>query len=41
MLTGECKGLVMEYLRCLKTHNNDNGQCRHLSKAYLQCRMDK
>lgn len=41
MLTGECKDLVTDYLRCLKNHKNDNGQCRHLSKAYLECRMNK
>lgn len=31
----------MAYLKCMKASKNDNGQCRHLSKAYLQCRMDR
>jgi hypothetical protein len=38
---GECKSVMQEYMACIKAHRNDNGKCRHLSKAYLQCRMDK
>lgn len=32
---------MREYLACLKAHKNNNGACRHLSKAYLACRMDQ
>ena len=32
---------MREYLACLKKHKNNNGECRELSKAYLQCRMDQ
>ncbi|SPO28675.1 related to COX19 - Cytochrome c oxidase assembly protein [Ustilago trichophora] len=38
---GECKSVMQEYMNCIKYNKNDNGKCRHLSKAYLQCRMDK
>lgn len=38
---GECKDVMQEYMNCIKKNKNDNGACRHLSKAYLQCRMDK
>ncbi|KAJ9473928.1 Cytochrome c oxidase assembly protein COX19 [Pseudozyma hubeiensis] len=38
---GECKTVMQEYMNCIKYNGNDNGKCRHLSRAYLQCRMDK
>jgi len=38
---GECTAAMREYLACLKVHQNNNGACRHLSKAYLACRMEK
>jgi len=38
---GECKQAMTEYLKCLRANVMDNGQCRHLSKAYLKCRMDR
>lgn len=38
---GECTAAMREYLACLKAHQNNNGACRHLSKAYLACRMEK
>ncbi|CDS03043.1 hypothetical protein LRAMOSA00445 [Lichtheimia ramosa] len=38
---GECKDFMKEYVKCLKENKNNNGKCRHLSRAYLQCRMDK
>ncbi|PWN46780.1 hypothetical protein IE53DRAFT_350229 [Violaceomyces palustris] len=38
---GECKVAMMEYLKCMKENKSDNGKCRHLSKSYLECRMDK
>ncbi|GAA96129.1 uncharacterized protein L969DRAFT_83996 [Mixia osmundae IAM 14324] len=37
---GECKVFMKEYLKCLKTHKNENSKCRHLSKSYLNCRME-
>ncbi|KAI8096393.1 putative metal ion transporter [Halteromyces radiatus] len=38
---GECKQYMQEYIKCLRANKNNNGACRPLSKAYLQCRMDK
>ncbi|KAF9939440.1 Cytochrome c oxidase assembly protein cox19 [Mortierella alpina] len=32
---------MKEYLVCLKENQNNNGKCRHLSKKYLSCRMEK
>lgn len=33
---------MTSYLSCLKSHRGTNSnECRLLSKAYLQCRMDK
>ncbi|KAK4590745.1 hypothetical protein RGQ29_021067 [Quercus rubra] len=30
-----------EYLSCLKSSGHNSEKCRHLSKKYLQCRMEK
>ncbi|CAI9089640.1 OLC1v1024251C1 [Oldenlandia corymbosa var. corymbosa] len=30
-----------EYLNCLKSSGHKSEKCRHLSKMYLQCRMEK
>ncbi|EXB74553.1 hypothetical protein L484_026250 [Morus notabilis] len=30
-----------EYLNCLKSFGHQSEKCRHLSKKYLQCRMEK
>ncbi|KAK7845312.1 uncharacterized protein LOC112032414 [Quercus suber] len=30
-----------EYLSCLKSSGHNSETCRHLSKKYLQCRMEK
>uniref|UniRef100_A0A7N2R4G7 CHCH domain-containing protein n=1 Tax=Quercus lobata TaxID=97700 RepID=A0A7N2R4G7_QUELO len=30
-----------EYLSCLKSSGHTSEKCRHLSKKYLQCRMEK
>ncbi|KAI1320448.1 Cytochrome c oxidase assembly protein cox19 [Mortierella claussenii] len=38
---GECSTFMKDYLTCLKENQNNNGKCRHLSKKYLSCRMDK
>lgn len=38
---GECKSFMQEYLACLRANKNNNGACRHHSKAYLACRMDQ
>lgn len=32
---------MQDYMSCMKANKSDNGKCRHLSKLYLQCRMDK
>lgn len=36
----ECLRPKEEYMQCLKTSKYETMSCRHLSKAYLQCRMD-
>lgn len=38
---GECKSLKTEFLKCLKTQGNEHIACKQLSKAYLECRMDR
>ncbi|XP_043485605.1 cytochrome c oxidase assembly protein COX19 isoform X1 [Polistes fuscatus] len=38
---GFCKQVMVNYLRCLLEHNNQNTMCRHIAKDYLGCRMDK
>ncbi|KAE8232069.1 hypothetical protein CF326_g2900 [Tilletia indica] len=38
---GECKDAMKAYMACLKANRMDNGQCRALSKQYLECRMAK
>jgi hypothetical protein len=38
---GECKDFMQGYLSCLKTTKDDYFPCKQLSKAYLQCRMDR
>ncbi|PWN29122.1 hypothetical protein BDZ90DRAFT_206332, partial [Jaminaea rosea] len=38
---GECKQVMTEYMRCMKENRQDNGKCRHLSRRYLECRMEK
>nr|CAI5827293.1 unnamed protein product [Callosobruchus analis] len=37
---GVCKSLMVKYMKCLHTHNNDNSQCREDAKEYLGCRME-
>ncbi|WWD21622.1 hypothetical protein CI109_106108 [Kwoniella shandongensis] len=37
---GECKAFMLAYLKCLKIHGSNNGECRLESKRYLECRMD-
>ena len=38
---GECKSKMKEYLKCLKVEKQDHYACKTLSRAYLQCRMDR
>ena len=38
---GECKAAMKVYMECLKNHGNDNFACKHLSREYLRCRMDR
>ncbi|KAI1563563.1 FabG Dehydrogenase with different specificities related to short-chain alcohol dehydrogenase [Pyrenophora tritici-repentis] len=38
----ECKSIMLNYLRCIKSHRGSNDpECRDLSKSYLACRMDR
>ncbi|GKZ18963.1 cytochrome c oxidase assembly protein cox19 [Aspergillus brasiliensis] len=37
----ECKHLITDYLKCLKSRRGVNDdECRKLAKSYLSCRMD-
>ena len=36
----ECSGSKKTYILCLKEHDMQAEDCRHLAGAYLQCRMD-
>ncbi|BCR86913.1 cytochrome c oxidase assembly protein Cox19 [Aspergillus chevalieri] len=39
---GECKHLIRNYLKCLKTKGGVNDpDCRLMAKDYLGCRMEK
>lgn len=38
---GECKQVMIDYLKCLQKTDCENASCRDLAKKYLQCRMDK
>lgn len=40
-VTGECKDYMVKYLKCMKTSKSQSTDCRHLSKEYLNCRMEK
>ena len=37
----ECKPEVQAFLKCLQSSGSEHVRCKQLSKAYLQCRMDK
>lgn len=39
--SGECKEYMIRYLKCMKTSKAQSTECRHLSKEYLNCRMEK
>ena len=32
---------MRSFLKCLKNNDDTHGKCKHLSKAYLQCRMER
>ena len=32
---------MLRYMICLRENGNQNSECRALSKAYLDCRMEK
>ncbi|XP_077172891.1 cytochrome c oxidase assembly protein COX19 isoform X1 [Paroedura picta] len=38
---GECKAFKEKYMKCLRENGSDNSLCRHESKEYLECRMDR
>ena len=37
---GECKEFMLKYMKCLKSHNQNNMECKTQSKEYLNCRMN-
>eukprot|EP00891_Asterochloris_glomerata_P002700 jgi/Astpho2/2700/Aster-x0121 len=37
----KCKSIQLQYMACLKEHQGQTDACKDISKAYLQCRMDK
>jgi len=37
---GECKLFMIKYMKCLRTNDMSNADCRQQSKDYLQCRME-
>ncbi|CAM6086003.1 unnamed protein product [Calypogeia fissa] len=37
----ECDEAMKTYMRCLKESSYDAENCRHLSKVYLECRMER
>ncbi|KAJ3685227.1 hypothetical protein LUZ61_014391 [Rhynchospora tenuis] len=37
----ECDQAKKEYVACLKTSGFKSEKCRHLSKKYLECRMER
>ncbi|EGB07199.1 hypothetical protein AURANDRAFT_17897, partial [Aureococcus anophagefferens] len=38
---GECKALKTKFIACLKAEGSEHVACKQLSKAYLECRMDR
>lgn len=32
---------MQEYMACMKAHRSESGKCRHLTRQYLECRMEK
>ena len=41
LVSGECKQFMTQYLDCLKKNSSTSSDCRHLSRDYLNCRMQK
>lgn len=37
----QCRAVAHEFLGCIESNKRDYSACKDLSKAYLQCRMDK
>jgi len=38
---GECKDQMKLYMDCLRKNLSTSSSCRHLSRGYLDCRMNK
>ncbi|KAM3577241.1 hypothetical protein VYU27_000923 [Nannochloropsis oceanica] len=38
---GQCRAVAHEFLGCIESNKRDYSACKDLSKAYLQCRMEK
>ncbi|KAJ7532501.1 hypothetical protein O6H91_13G006600 [Diphasiastrum complanatum] len=37
----ECRPIMQSYMRCLKENKYNSESCRHFSKKYLECRMER
>ena len=37
----QCRAVAHEFLGCIESNKRDYSACKDLSKAYLQCRMEK
>lgn len=38
---GECRRFQEKFMKCLRRNNFENALCRHESKDYLECRMER
>ncbi|NXN93373.1 COX19 protein, partial [Rhinopomastus cyanomelas] len=38
---GECSAFKERFMKCLRESGYESSACRPLSKAYLECRMDR
>ncbi|XP_054573032.1 cytochrome c oxidase assembly protein COX19 [Eptesicus fuscus] len=38
---GECKRFQEQFMKCLRASKFESALCRHESKAYLECRMER
>ncbi|XP_012251487.1 cytochrome c oxidase assembly protein COX19 [Athalia rosae] len=37
---GQCKRVMISYMKCLRENKGINTMCRDVAKEYLTCRMD-
>lgn len=38
---GECRSFQERFMKCLRENKFENALCRHESKEYLECRMER